>query len=66
MIAKDKLLHFTLSAVISFAMSLASPIAGVSFTLGKGLGKEYGDSKAVGNKWDWFDILATGAGGVEC
>jgi hypothetical protein len=62
-IPTDKLLHFTLSAVFTFALSLANPIAGISFTLGLGLGKEYGDSKAVGNKWDWWDwwdILADG------
>jgi uncharacterized protein YfiM (DUF2279 family) len=54
----DKFLHFTISSVIAFALSLASPIVGVSFTLGLGLGKEYGDSKAVGNHWDWWDIVA--------
>ena len=26
--------------------------------LGLGIGKEYGDSQASGNKWDWTDILA--------
>jgi hypothetical protein len=58
LLKKDKLLHFTLSAVSTFALSLASPIIGVSFTLGLGLGKEYGDSKAPNNHWDWLDVLA--------
>ena len=62
MIAKDKLLHFTISAVIAFALSLANPIAGISFTLGLGLCKEYGDSKAQGNKWSWGDIVADAIG----
>lgn len=26
--------------------------------LGLGIGKEYGDSQASGNKWDWTDIVA--------
>jgi uncharacterized protein YfiM (DUF2279 family) len=31
---------------------------GAAFALGLGIGKEYGDSRAVGNKWDWLDIVA--------
>lgn len=30
--------------------------------MGLGLGKEYGDSKASGNKWDWWDIVADAVG----
>jgi len=26
--------------------------------MGTGVGKEYGDAKSPGNKWDWKDILA--------
>jgi uncharacterized protein YfiM (DUF2279 family) len=33
-------------------------LIGAFFALGLGLGKEYGDSKASGNKWDWWDIVA--------
>ena len=55
---QDKLLHFGVSAVSTFALSLASPTVGISFTLGLGLGKEYGDSKAPNNHWDWWDLLA--------
>ena len=29
---------------------------------GLGFGKEYGDSKASGNHWDWWDIVADAAG----
>jgi hypothetical protein len=57
-IPRDKMLHFFVSALSTFLLSIASPIMGVSFTVGLGLGKEYGDSKAKGNRWDWFDIIA--------
>ena len=62
----DKVLHFfacllaTISAgIATFFMGMwHSVIAGSLFALGLGLGKEFGDSKAPGNKWDWWDILA--------
>ena len=58
-IGKDKWLHFGVCA----GASVVSPWLGV----GLGLGKEYGDSKAVGNRWDWLDILADALGvGVGC
>lgn len=53
-IAKDKFLHFG----INFTVALLVGIYGVIFGLGLSLGKEYGDSKAIGNKWDWKDIVA--------
>lgn len=34
----------------------------VNLLVGLSLGKEYGDSKAPGNKWDWYDILADAIG----
>lgn len=62
---KDKLLHLgvcflaTISmSSILYAFGVASTLAGVTFSIGLGLGKEYGDSKAIGNKWDNKDILA--------
>jgi len=61
----DKFLHAIVSAVATIAIGLplffigwSSILCGGLFSLGLGLGKEYGDSKAPGNKWDWFDILA--------
>ena len=53
-IQKDKKLHFA----VNFACSVIGGIYGILFGLGASLGKEYGDSKAVGNKWDWYDIIA--------
>ena len=32
--------------------------------MGLGFGKEYGDSKASGNCWDWWDIVADAVGTV--
>lgn len=34
----------------------------VGLSVGLSVGKEYGDSKAPGNKWDWYDILADAIG----
>lgn len=65
-IETDKLLHFGVSAAAAFIVSLltsftgfwTAALCGSLFTLGLGLGKEYGDSKASGNHWDWWDIFA--------
>lgn len=40
-----------------FAVCLVASILNPLFALGLAFGKEYGDSKAVGNKWSWLDIL---------
>lgn len=53
-VVMDKLYHFSICLIAS----LVHPWLAV----GLALGKEYGDSKAVGNKWDWFDILADALG----
>lgn len=52
-IGKDKILHFGVNCL--FALF---GLYGVFFGLGASVGKEYGDSKAKGNKWDWYDIVA--------
>ena len=65
-IGKDKFLHAGVCFVATIVISIAtywlgqagSIISGSLFALGLGLGKEYGDSKAKGNKWDWWDVLA--------
>ena len=69
-IETDKLLHFGISAAAAFVVSLltsftgfwTAALCGSLFTLGLGLGKEYGDSKASGNYWSWRDIIADVAG----
>ena len=65
-IGKDKILHagacFFATILVSVSMfflgKTGSILCGSWFALGLGLGKEYGDSKAKGNKWDWWDIVA--------
>lgn len=52
-IRPDLFLHFG----CCFVPSLFG-LYGSVFAIGLGIGKEYGDSHAVGNKWDWLDILA--------
>lgn len=53
-ICKDKWKHF--------GVCLIAALISTWFAIGLGIGKEYGDSKAKGNKWDWWDILADGIG----
>ena len=65
-IPTDKFLHFcaccgatiVVSACTFFLGKTSSIFCGGLFALGLGLGKEYGDSKSPGNKWDWWDIVA--------
>ncbi len=63
----DKKKHFLVCMAASFIAGLPMFIAGMpflalitgaSFSAGLAIGKEYGDSKVKGNRWDWMDILA--------
>ena len=71
MVEKDKILH----SLVCLAATLAgfcymriindfwpSLTASWLLPMGLGFGKEYGDSKASGNHWDWWDIVADAAG----
>lgn len=69
----DKLLHFISCLVVSACAACFNGLCGViwvgiinSFACGFaiGVGKEYGDSKAKGNKWDWKDIIADAIGAL--
>ena len=53
-IGKDKYQHF--------CVCLIAAVIHPMLAVGLALGKENGDSKAIGNKWDWYDILADGIG----
>lgn len=53
-IGTDKKLHF--------GVCLIAAIVSPWLAVGLAIGKEYGDSKSPNNKWDWWDILADGAG----
>ena len=72
-IATDKKLHFSCCMLIALVVTLffsvfslwyTSAATGLLTAIGTGVGKEYGDSKAVGNKWDWYDILADSLGAI--
>jgi len=66
MIAEDKVKHFFVNAVVVISITLMllclgfetipAYTASVFLAVGLSIGKEYGDSRAVGNKWDWWDI----------
>lgn len=67
-IGTDKFQHFSVCAEIAAATaytikncgapSIASCASGFIAGMSAGLGKEYGDKNAPGNKWDWIDIVA--------
>lgn len=62
----DKLAHAGVCFFATIGVAIAmfflgekgAILSGVWFSLGLGFGKEYGDSKASGNHWDWLDIVA--------
>lgn len=58
MIETDKKQHFIMCGFAALLIGLINPIYGVCFGAGIGIGKEYGDSKAVGNTWSWSDLAA--------
>lgn len=63
---QDKILHAAVCAAATLIIAICtsalgmipSLLCGSLFSLGLGLGKEYGDSKATGNSWSWEDIIA--------
>lgn len=69
-IGKDKIIHAAvcMAAVIIAGLATcwisvgASIGFGMGLAIGLGFGKEYGDSKATGDKWSWGDIVADLAG----
>ena len=71
---RDKALHFAACATVSFVMAigmallsgdfLCATVSGFCSGVAIGVGKEYGDSKAAGNKWDWYDLLADVIGSI--
>lgn len=54
---KDKLLHMGANFIMALTAFWDTAFA-VGLCIGASLGKEYGDSKASGNKWSWEDIVA--------
>ena len=73
-IQQDHLKHFGICLVVAFSASSIeagcgascsqSFVAGIIAGGAIGVGKEYGDHCAPGNKWDWSDITADVIGAV--
>lgn len=73
-IAKDKIQHFIVNMIVSYVTAIVvyiyttdvvcAGIAGFFHAAGMSTGKEYGDSKAAGNHWCWWDILADLMGNI--
>lgn len=62
-IGKDKLYHFGVCFATTIAVGVVfGAISGFLSAMFLGIGKEYGDSKAYGNKWSWGDIIANTIG----
>ena len=60
-IPKDKVLHFLANFVMAMTGFFSYWLA-IGLCVGASLGKEYGDSKATGNHWCWWDLLADALG----
>lgn len=73
-IPSDKIKHFAVCMLVSLSVSLLEmligarfaqyAIAGFSAGVAIGIGKEYGDHCAAGNKWDWYDLIADTLGAI--
>ena len=73
-IKQDHLKHFSVCLAVAFSASSIeagfgasygqSFVAGIIAGGAIGVGKEYGDKCAPGNKWDWSDIAADIAGSI--
>lgn len=73
-VSRDKILHFAVCAVVALILAiviallskdfLCSAVAGIYSGTAIGVGKEYGDYKAVGNRWDWYDMVADILGAI--
>lgn len=65
MIGKDKYLHFGVCAAVALVIGLLhEPVTGALSGIMLGIGKEYGDHKAIGNEWSWGDLAADALGMV--
>lgn len=60
----DKKQHFIICLIASLFVGVLNPFAGFMTAMGLGFGKEFGDDRAPGNKWDWKDVGADLAGAV--
>lgn len=73
-IVNDKIKHLLACASVSFTASTIVSVCGAEYHnawlagffagIAIGVGKEYGDHCAPGNKWDWQDIWVDALGSV--
>jgi len=54
----DKMIHGTVTALTVIIFGLWNLTFSVGLAIGLSVGKETGDSLAIGNHWSWLDILA--------
>lgn len=55
----DKVVHCLVCFATSLLIGIATDLrCGACSAICLGLGKEYGDSRAIGNRWDNLDIVA--------
>lgn len=57
-VQSDKVLHFLVCFVVTFALSWVNVIIAVIFALILSFYKEFMDMNEKGNFWSWGDILA--------
>jgi len=61
-VQSDKVLHFLVCFVVTFALSWVHVIIAIIFALILSFYKEFMDMNEKGNYWSWGDILADSLG----
>lgn len=73
-ISTDKIKHLVVCFIVSASAAIIESVFGATYPLSLlagmiagvaiGVGKEYGDLCAIGNRWDWHDIAADAIGAL--
>lgn len=73
-ISTDKIKHLVVCFIVSASAAVIESVFGATYPLSLlagmiagvaiGVGKEYGDRCAIGNRWDWHDIAADTIGAL--
>ncbi len=73
-IPTDKIKHLSACFMVSTTAAVIESVSGANYWqsflagmtagLAIGVGKEYGDKCAVGNRWNWLDIMADAIGSL--
>lgn len=74
-ISTDKIKHLIVCFIVSASAAIIESVFGATYPLSLvagmiagvaiGVGKEYGDKCAIGNRWDWHDIVADAIGALS-